>query len=201
MGTVKMSIYDWRDMVRVCGTLSTNKGDRESLRYIDLCINDESKGLCTAYGCNGYQMSRVKFMCEVHDIPWKYHFLIDIFKAPVGSCDVVIEINEDDDEYSVTFLNKTGEKIVAFSQDIVHIEPMNYERFFENAHKNFDEFNHGEGKYWIAVNPKYLLNALEGLKQFDNVILNFGTNVQPFSIRDGNGSMKVEALVLPVRKL
>ena len=109
--------------------------------------------------------------------------------------------NGDDDEYSVTFLNKTGEKIVAFSQDIVHIEPMNYERFFETAHKNFDEFNHGEGKYWIAVNPKYLLNALEGLKQFDNVILNFGTNVQPFSIRDGNGSMKVEALVLPVRKL
>ena len=58
----------------------------------------------------------------------------------------------------------------------------------------------GSGKYFIAVNPKYLISALEGMKSCKRVILNFAERNQAFTIRPFNdGSIDTTALVLPVR--
>lgn len=201
MAIAKMTVYQWREIMRVCGSVMSNyESDRPALRYIDLCFRDGFIGYHVAYGSNGYQISRVIFQCDTDDIPFGYHLLIPAMKTPAGTRSVEIHLDDDEKEYDIAFLDEDNDIIGAVHSPFADANPLDYKSFFKNAHENFDQYNYGEGKYCIAVNPKYLLSALEGFKSCDNVILNFGSSVQPFTICPGDDSMNAEALILPVRK-
>ena len=201
MAIAKMTVYQWREIMRVCGSVMSNyESDNPALRYIDMCFHDEFGGYHVAYGSNGCQISRVIFQCDTDDIPWGYHLLIPAMKTPARTRSVEIHLDDDAKEYNIVFLDEDNDIISAVRSQFADANPLDYKSFFKKAHENFDQYNHGEGKYCIAVNPKYLLSALEGFKSCDNVILNFGSHVHPFTIRPGDDSMNAEALILPVRK-
>ena len=60
--------------------------------------------------------------------------------------------------------------------------------------------NMARQQYRIGVNPKYLINALSGMKEQETVILEFGTDVQPFLIHPyKKEDLDALSIVLPVR--
>ena len=201
MGTAKITVYKWREIMKVCGSVVSNyENDNPALRFIALCFNRHIAGEHFAYGSNGFQISRVTFYCDAGSIPWQFNLLIPPMKTPSGTRWVEFHINEEEKEFDIAFIDDDDDIISAVRSPFTDAVPLDYESFFEKTHENFDQYNHGEGKYCIAVNPKYLLSALEGFKSCDNVILNFGSHVQPFTIRPGDDSMNSEAMILPVRK-
>ena len=200
MAIAKMTVNQWRNIMRVCCPAITNyESDNPAIRYIDLCFQDESAGCHVAYGSNGFIVSRVIFRCDTDDIPWHYHLLIPSMKTPARTRSVEIHLDDDAKEYDVVFLDEDNDIINALHSPFADAVPLDYKYFFKKAHDNFDRYNNSNGRYCIAVNPRHLMSALEGFKSCDNVVLNFGSSVQSFAITPGDDSMNAETLILPVR--
>lgn len=195
----KLSVYAWKDIMRVCGPITnTTPKDKISCRYIDLWIG---KYELTAYGSNAIQISKVNVPCDADAAPYGgYHLLIPPMKTPAGTRYVEIHSNDEEKEYTVMFLDIDKDIISAVTSPMFDGKPLDYEDFYRKAQKNFDDHSRdGAGEYYIVVNPKLLLNALEGFKSSEKVILNFGSRVQPFMIRDFDQNVDATALIYPIR--
>lgn len=199
MGTAKFNVYSWRDIMRICGGVaSTSSKDKIICQYIDLCFKTVE---CVAYGSNAYQVSRVSVPCEIKDLPDGYHLLIKPMKIPSGTKFVEIHIDQANKKFDIAFIDADDDIRDAAVCEFFDGDPMDYEMFYKRSHESIDKYGHGEGKYCISVNPRYLITALEGLKSCDHVILNFADRTDAFSIRPWDDSIDAEALVLPVRRL
>ena len=55
--SVTFKVWDWKDIMRVCGSVLSNEKGREMLHYIKIrCEDNHFK----AYGTNGYQISTIE---------------------------------------------------------------------------------------------------------------------------------------------
>lgn len=194
----KFKVADWRDILRVCGTIAaSNPKDRIVTQYLDFHFNGPE---CCVYGSNGAQISRIVVPCVNQDIPPEYRLLVPPMKIPARTRSVEIHIDDGIKEYEVICLDSEDDVIDAVRSSFCACDLPDYGSFFDKVWKDIDVYNNGEGKYFIAVNPKYLMNALEGLKSCDHVILNFANRHQPFMIRPyGDEYIDVTAMVCPVR--
>lgn len=198
MGLVKFDIYAWRDIHRVCGTVTASCAiDRIICKYMDLHFTPVE---CTAYGSNGAQISKVIVRCEAKDIPFNYHLLIPPMRTPAHTRSVEIHIDDEEKEYTVIFIDAEDEIIYSQSFPFFDGEPLDYESFYKKTQDKFDSYSRdGQGKYFIAFNPKYLIAALEGMKNCEHVYLHFGSQVDPCMIRSDGEELVATALVYPVR--
>ena len=194
---IKFKSNHFRDIMRICGPItSTCPDNREICHYISLVFYYD---VCEAYGSNGYQISKVEVPCILKNVYPRFTLLIPPLKVPPRTREVEIHVDEKEKEYELMYLDEESDVIGADKYKFFEGEPLDYESFYIRAQENFDKYNNGEGKYVISVNPKYLINALEGLKSCDSVIFNFGSAVEPFLIRSGDESVKTSALLYPVR--
>ena len=196
----KFDVVHWRDVIRACNAvIATNDKDRILTKYMDFVFDLYDRS-AVVYGSNGCMITRVTVPCEIKDIPKDYHLLIPPLKIPAHTKSIEIHIDEEKKEYTIIFIDSEDEIIDTFISDFVDGQPLDYESFYKKAQDNFESHSKdGTGKYFIAVNPKYLLAALEGLKSCDSVIMNFGSVVQPFTIRPYDGDIDATALVYPIR--
>lgn len=197
----KFDIYSWKDILRVAGTIAaTSPKERVMTKYMDFHFPFPGNS-ATVYGCNIYQASKLTVPCETRDIPDDYHLLVLPQKVPPHTRSVEIHINAGKKSYSLMYIDSENDIIDACDCEMIDGDPVDYESLFKKALDNFErESTDSSGKYYIVANPRYLMNALEGMKQCDSVILNFGNQVQPFTIRPwGDNDENITALVLPVR--
>lgn len=201
--TIIFDAWDWRDIMRVCGAAISLDEARTMLHYIKIhCEGNFFK----AYATNGYQVSTIEGKCVMKDRFSPVDALILPQKTPAKTR--TVELNP--------YVNKAGESRVSVHNlyfydkdknvtgtcdvEIPDGEYLDLEgKIIKPALENIGRSNHGEGQYMIAVNPKYLIAALEGMKDRDSVILNFGSPVQPFLIRPFKDDQNITALVYPVR--
>lgn len=195
----KFSSQSWRDILRVCGSVSMScPNENDVCRYLDLCFIGTN---CIAFGSNTYQVSRVSVPCEITDIPFDYHLLVLPEKVPPRSRFIELHIDEKKQEYTIVYIDGEDEEIDASIVPFFAGGRIDYEDIFSKAQEQIWEYNHGFGKYHIAVNPKLLMAALDGMKSCDSVIFNFAGINQPFTVRpfDDDDGLAAKALIFPVK--
>ena len=199
MATCKFHVQDWRDIMRICGSITATcpKNHRKECEYILFHVDG---GMCTAYGSNGFQCSKVTVDCMYSGLA-SPSFMIRPIKAPAHTRMVEIHFSDVGPTCDIFFVDEDSDILDAVGCELGTCDPIDFEQFFQKAHDNFGRDNYGAGKYSIAVNPEYLMTALDGLKSCDSVVLNFGSPVEPFTIRPLDDSIKAEAFVLQVRHL
>ena len=194
---IEFNVYDWRDIMRVCGPTLGTDPNKEMLSYINVKCNNN---WFSAYGCSGYQVARVSVRCIMDAKLLDVSFICKPQKIPVGAARVQVLHDGLPNKYTILYRDKKGCSLSAVQIEAPDGEMVDAEKIINSSLKNLDAYNYGEGKYMICVNPKYLMNALQGLKDCDAVIMNFGSRVQPFLIRPRDNSEKdVIELVLPIR--
>ena len=110
-------------------------------------------------------------------------FLTDYIKVPKT---MVLSITLDTELKTITYdFKDINEKIIKSIYDI------------GNYPKDLDKLKDGhKTKYRIAINPKYLIEALKGFK--DMAIIDFDDPIKPIIIRAKNDNINYN-LVLPIR--
>lgn len=199
---IKYDISDWKNLMKICGTVAAfGFRQRPILGYISIYA-DTVNNVTTCYACNGYQAGKLVIPCRLQDVPHNYRLMILPVKAPSHTRSVEIHIDGDKKSYIVIFIDDEDEIVGSTDDyDFFDGEPLDVEQFYKKAQEAFDKTSQdGSGKYFIAVNPKYLISALEGMKSCEIIIMNFAERNQAFTIRPFNdGSIDAAALVLPVR--
>ena len=193
------SVYDWRDMTRACGTIAAGYHEYPELEYVRLELKWNK---CTAYGADGYHAVKVTRDCRMTDTIMPYTVFLMSTKIPAGTKTVILATNDADDApgeaIKLTYKGKDNNVITVEEQPVppanVTGSTFSIEAFFQRTIDNLrDE------RYTIAVNPKYLIDALSSMSDHEKVILHFGTMVQPFMILPAEDNPGEEAIVLPVR--
>lgn len=197
---IKFTVYAWRDIMKICGAITlTCPKEMIICRYIDLRFESCE---CIAYGSNGCQFTRISVPCECRDVPWQYHLLVKPMKIPSGTKFVEIHIDQKNKKFDVAYIDAEDDIRDAVVCDFFDGDPFDYERFWQKTHDTLNQYNQGSGQYFICVNPKYLINALEGMKSCDRVIMNFGSCVDGFTIRPYDDDQpNIEAVIYPVRPI
>ena len=175
------SVYAWRDIMKTCGPMiAIDEEDRRiMLTYINIqCVDNRF----TAYGCDGYHLARIRGKCDMMDKA-PVSFIIKPHSIPARTDKVrVSDIRPG--SLAVAFLDKNARELEERKLTVDVGEVLDYEnKVIEPNLKNMDSYNHGEGQYMFVVNPRYLMDALQGVKTCQKVILNFGSQVQPVFIR------------------
>lgn len=201
---IKFDVWTWKDIMRVCGNAISDDDAREMLHYIRIrCENNRF----TAVGANAYQASTIDGDCDMKEQWPSVEILIRPQKTPPKT--KMVELTpftnapgEDGVKvHMLYFYDKDMNVTGSWDEPIIEGKYINIDAVMKAAQHNIDQCNHGEGAYMIAVNPQYLMGALEGMKDCEAVIMNFGSNVQPFIIRPFKGEQNRTALVFPVRIL
>jgi len=200
--TVTFDIWAWRDIMRVCGEAVSYDETRIMLQYVQIrCDNNHF----TATGTNGCLVATLEGECVMSEKDLPFTVLIPPRKAPAKTKAVELHANTQEDKYMIThtlyFRDKDGNLIDTCTEDIHFGDYVDIDFIVKMAQKNINDINYGEGQYMIAVNPKYLLAALGGMKECSSVIINFASPVQPFLIRpyDNDHEQDRSAWVYPVR--
>lgn len=192
---VKFNVRDWREIIKTCGAVTaTCPSEREVCRYIDLLFMGNE---CVAYGSNCSQVTKTCVPCVNVDIPWMYHLLVLPEKIPPRTHCVELFVDPKAKEYMIVYSDTEDDEIDGHTVPFFEGDPPDYDAMFKDAHKHLDSFDFGYGKYHIMVNPNILMNALEGMKSFDRVVLKFGDMAHPFTISPEWDSSAIEALVYP----
>ena len=191
---VKFSIYDWRDIIGFIGSATDQIGKRELLRYVELkCENNRF----SAFGADGYHIHQLRGKCEMsEDTP--VHVLFQPVKAPAKTAMVALFLNVSPENHLICFYDKNNEMTGSENIPIVKDAPFGLEEKFVKP--NIDEL--AKRKYWIAVNPKHLVDTLSAMKDYEAVIMEFTEPVRPFVIhpyRPDEAGMDGLSIELPVR--
>ena len=203
--TIEFDIWTWRDIQRVCGSVvaKTEGGLYPLMRYIRFESED---GICTAYGCDGYQLSRLTCRCNYQTPSDKKIFYLPPIRPLTGTKSVSISPDSGSEKnaadgpcHTVSFIDAKGRVTDTMCVSIPDEEYINVDLLIDKTIKNIDQYNNGSGQYCIAVNPKKLIASLEGMRDRDKVILNFASPLNGFTIRPGDGDDDILALVLPMK--
>lgn len=194
---IGFNVYDWKDIMKVCGSVAEVYEERIMLTYIKI---DCDNGRFTAYGSNGFQLSRLCGRCEMDD-NCPVSFLLPVMKTPPKTAKVEImpKVEVLGGKTVLYFYDKNGNVTTTTDVEIPDGEYIDAANFFKRAEDGINLYNHGQGSYMVAVNPRYLMNALEGMKGCESVILNFASPVEAFMIRPYKEDLEASALVYPVR--
>ena len=201
---ITFDIYSFRDLQKGCGAvLATREDERHGgLTRISLTAFQSGRDcICRAYGSNGYQVTRIDVPCELSEVPDENEqILLEPVKIPAKSAKVILSTDKRD-ELELTFLDKNGKETGVVKQPKMDVGlPLDFGKMCRKFSDQIDQYNTGMGQYCIAVNPKYLMNALVAFQDCeDGVIINFGNAVQPFMIRPCGDEQNTTAYVFPVR--
>ena len=190
----------WKKIMKVCSPAVSADNDRPALRLVRLAF-DPFNPFCTAVGSNGYMICRAVVPCVYvdGDVPQDELFVWPE-KTPTGTRSVRLSPDMDGG-LVMSFLGADG-KMLDF-----HPQVQPKDRYFDcdscikKTEEEIGSYDHGAGVYHIAVNPKYLIAALSGMKDHETVIFNFAGRNSAFTIRPFDGDDDVMALLLPVRTL
>lgn len=192
---IKMSIYDYRDIIRICGGIADGK-QREMLKYISLRFDCNG---CTAYGCNGFAAAQVFAHTDANNIVDPINILMPPIKAPSGTKTVEFFITEGEVPVLV-FSDADGDVLRSDKIEQPDGDMPDIGEFFDRCDKHIRSWNGGDGQYRIAVNPKYLISILEGMKSSSSVLFTFGSASQAFLVTpNGDDAPNASAMILPIR--
>lgn len=189
---IKFNYYDWRSMMKACGSIAklTERED-STTKYLHMRFYDNR---CTVFGASGFQFTRYVIPCDMgNDSYMDVTLLVSPEKMPAGTRKVEMHIDPGKMVYSIIYLDDLEDVLATTDHDFPEDVPIDIEKIYKRILDNTEH-------YFIVVDPKKLIAALEGLKSADKVILNFGTQVQPFLIRPYGGDQEeLVAGVFPVR--
>lgn len=192
---ITFDIYNYRDMIRVCGTLAMNAPpDHPAWQYLDLTFDDHR---CKVYGANGVQVARMYVPCQTDEVPFDYHLMIHPVKPTSHTKTVELYVDPSAGTYTLVFIDAEGEVLDSVTEPLCQLSPISFDDMYKRLEANLGV--EGTGNYTIAVNPKVLLRALESLKPYDKVIFNFASPVQPFRLFPYDCDQGVEYMVFPMR--
>ena len=194
----KFAVADWRSIMRICGSISaTCRPEQITCRYILLRFDVFE---CVAYGSNGTQITRISVPCTVSEVPAGYQLMVLPMKVPARTKFVELDIDEVSKNYTVSYIDEDNDIIDAQLCNFFDGEPMDYEYYCNKTQDTISQYGYGEGKYVTFINPKILINALDGFKSCDYVILNFADRFDPFTIRSyDDDRINTLAIVNPAR--
>ena len=193
--SIEFSAFDLRDAMAVCGGAikpsKSMKSSRPALKYVLLECHWNH---CIAVGSNGAAIGMLRFDCKMDDErnPVKLHVLP--IKIPAAVERVIID--DEKDSLKITLIDKKGnvDKIRQEKEDVTYFD---YEKLERSVVETIP------GDKWVVVDPKMLLNCLEGLKSCDSVIIQLNKDPhQPFVIEPYSTSkldLNAELIVAPVR--
>ena len=207
MYSITFDVWAWKDIMRTCGPVIDAKSPREMLHYIK--IEFDSADYFKALSCNAYQVSIVEGKCCVTGFDLPFDVLIMPQRTPPKTKTVELRAYDEAPGFpgilahNIAFYGYADGKKVTTGQCTVPVangEYANFEKLIvEPTLDKIHKTNHGTGDYMIAVNKRYLINALNGMDS-DVVLFNFSSPVSPFLIRPYDGdAANVMALVCPVR--
>lgn len=190
------SIYDYRDMYRICGTLAlTTPEDHPAWQYLDLTFESDH---CTVYAANGVQLARMIIPCETKDIPYGYHIMVRPVKPTSHTKSIELHIDEGAGNYTIIFIDGEDEILDSITNPLCDLPFVGFDKLRERMETSLGV--DGCGNYSIAVNPKVLLRTLEGLKAYDKIIFNFADKHEPFRVFPvSDDNQDVECYVYPMR--
>ncbi len=197
---IGFSSYDWKDIMRVCGAVVAEDETQIVLTYIKIeCDN----GRFTAIGSNGYQVSQVSGACQMQTDGKSTNpvtFLLPPQKTPAKTkrVEVVLNVEVWGGKTVLCFYDKDENMITTYAVDGVQGEYIDIQRIIKGCTEKIESYNHGEGAYMIAVNPRCLLAALKGMKNCGPVVFNFASPNEAFMVRSYRDDSTM-ALVYPVR--
>lgn len=198
--SVTFSIEAWKGITKMCGSVVSTEKVRPALQRINIsCMDNRYK----AIGSNGYQISVAEGDCKMSVADEPLSLLIPPIKAPAKTRFVTFTPSATFgplDVLTVQFFDEFMSCIELREEPVFNGGYPDLENFaIKTALDSIDKENHGRGQYMIVVNPRYLLTALESLKDCNAVVMNFGSLVQPFIIRPYDKEQDRMALVYPVR--
>lgn len=212
---IVFDVYSFRDLQKACGACvatpqEASAADRPFLERICLTFSmdnnrrlfgsDRYAAICHAYGSNGYQVTQMDVPCELSEMPDEtVQVLLEPVKIPPKTDSIVLNTDRTD-VLEVAFVGKDGRTTIT-DQPKLDSRSIEFGTMCKKFADQIDQYNNGQGQYWIAVNPKYLINALAGMKDEKSILLHFGNQVQPFMIRPKGSEQNVTAFVFPVRVL
>ena len=193
------NVWDFKDIQKVCSPMLATDDARIALTYMDLEFMDNR---CTAYGSNGYQVSKITVPCTMTEKPFEpIKVLLRPIKIPAKTKKIILNTDDSETLY-LTFFDKDNGLTGDMSQPVEHAEPLKFEEnvFKPSLDKIGSAGNFGEGKYSIVVDPKYLMNALSGMQDCKTVIFNFSDPLSPFLLRPyKDEDFDAMSLVFPCR--
>lgn len=182
---INFTYTNFNAIVTACSKAVAGKGEsREILKYICLdCFADH----CTAFGCDGYKAMMVNVPCRMGNPNEKTRVMLKPFKVPNNCTQVVVRIEEERIEIDIMWYHTVLETLV---QHIVKGEYLNYEKIMPTPEQRQE--------YSIAVNPKHLIEILNGMKNIPSVQLHFGDKLHSFLITPNSDVSGITGLVLPM---
>ena len=187
--TIQFTIWDWKDIQNIVGTVVSLDDSRQMLHYVRFRCEDSR---FEAVASDGFRLAKLNGKCVMSERT-RTELLIPPLKAPPKTVSVMVS-NVVEGKYVVYFYDKGGVMIDCCTLDIPNGEYPDFDsKFLKPAIERRTEYS-------IAVNPAYLLDALNGMKNQDTVILEFGTAYEPFIVHPyKTEDLDAMSLVLPVR--
>ena len=195
-------VEDYRAMHRLCAEVTRETTNPDLLQYIDLQFSNDNPDEVVAYASNTFQVHRITLPVIIDQKHWghlpEHLFIMPGLRLLKGVHTVTLDW--DDKEYHLRALTVDGTERSAFDAPMMSAVGMNYQSLERKVIDDISHCNHGDGQYSIVVNPKYLMEALNGLKTCDMVVLNFGDPNKPFIVRPyANEYFRACAIVYPIR--
>lgn len=193
MVNISFRVWDFKHIMKTCGTIVDPKDSREMLR----CIRLRCEGnICTAHSATGYQFARCVVPCILREADTIVLTILPV-KIPKGT--EMVDLTLTDGTVTVLFYDIVSNLIQTVVQHLPSGEYMDIDRVEKNALENIDQYNSGAGQYSICFNRKYLIAALNALDS-EGVRFNFASPVDPAMIRPIHDSqLDTAEFVLPVR--
>lgn len=189
---IKVEGGDWRTMMRVCGGVAkTSLPEAILTKYLDLHIANNE---IMAYGSNGSQIARVSFPCVMDDSSACFTLMVSPEKVIAGTKRVELFVDFENEVYDIVYIDDVDDILDSTHHGFFDGIPINYEQHIFDA---FQRVHH----HTMVINPKHLLTALQGLKDAEYVIMDFGDTSQPFLLRPYDYDADVVELVSPQRPI
>lgn len=193
--SIEFSAFDLRDAMTVCGgAIKPTKrltGERPALKYVLLECHWNH---CIAVGSNGAAIGMLRFDCKMSNErdPVKLHVLP--IKIPAAVKTVVID--EEEMSTRITMIYKDGQR-ETIRQDKEDVNYFDYAKLEKSVIETIPD------NKWVVVDPKLLLNCLNGLKDCESVIIHMNADpIKPILIKPYGESeldLDAEVIVSPVR--
>ena len=192
---IKMNVYAYKDIVKVCGGVVDPKDDR-----VPAAIQLKFEGYsCMACACSSFTAAGVGVNIDADAPLDPLSFWIPVVKTPAGT-KLVEFIAGEGEQPTMVFSDSDGD--VLKSVDIQPVDTtVDAGNILESSAKKTMSRGNGDGVYSIVVNPALLIQVLEGVKQSEQVTLTFGAVTDPIVITPSGDHAPVSALgiVLPKR--
>ena len=203
---ITFDCWAFRDLQKACTpALATQITDESKASLTRICLTFYNGGgnnnFCRAFASNGYQVTRIDVPCETSEYPDETEqVLMEPVKIPAKTEKVILDTDHKDKLY-LTFIDKAGKESKADQPKMRPETPIDFAKACKKFSDQINQYNMGTGEFYIAVNPRYLINALTAMQNAESVIINFGNQVQPFMIRPRDDNQDTMAFVFPVRIL